>query len=194
MGRKKIKDADGNPLPIQLGRDMTAYKEELKANPDKRDELLGRFKGKRNTNGFDKNPKNCGRKKKNKLTRVLQEILGDTEPVTPSDILDMQKMLMAASELQLLRMVECKDKDRYPVAICALATAMLNAMRVGNHIPIMAIIERVAGRAPQEVKIDANIQHTTLDLSKYSLEELDMMINLIEKGEENSDSASADLV
>lgn len=181
MAKEVLTDKNGNPLPKQLQqhRDIAKFKRDN--TPADKEAIISRMGDKRNTNGFAQNPQNAGRKKKNKLVEIIEDLMGDVTPVTPNDIMLAQQMLISLSKKQMLNIVDDPDPDKYPVAVVALVNSLLNAMKTGNEKPVMTIIERIAGRAPQEVKFDGNITQQILDFSKVDTKELELLKNIIQK-------------
>lgn len=145
------------------------------------------FKGKANTNGFAQNRENCGRKKNNRLIDLVNEFVGDYEPIKPNDIKEMYKALIVMTEKDILRIAEHGDNGKYPIAVRIFAINLVNCLKTGDVKSVVALMEQVAGKAPQEVRIDAEIKTNGIDTSKLSTSELEQLAALIEKCESKED-------
>jgi hypothetical protein len=151
------------------------------------------FGDKRNSNGFS-NPENrhkAGRPKKNRLADLIKGEIG--EAATPSQIQQVSAMLLNMSEQQIYEIIDCKDKDKYPLFVKMLANTLIHESRHKGSDTAIKLIERVAGRAPQSVEIKGEITHKP-DISALSDEDKLKMLTILQKigGTDEDDSENKD--
>lgn len=145
------------------------------------------FGDKWNSNGFA-NPANkhkAGRPKKNKLTDMIAEDLG--ERVTPSQIAEVMAMLLNYSQKELYAITDCKDKGKYPFFVCIIAESMLADHKKKTNDTAFKIIERIAGRAPQSVEIRAELVSRP-DVSSLDAAQKMELLTLLQKVDAVKDS------
>ena len=138
------------------------------------------FGDKFNSNGFS-NPANrhkAGRPKKNRLAELIQGEIG--EAATASQIQQVTAMLLNMSEKQIYEIIDCKDKDKYPLFVKMLANTLINESRYKGSDTAIKLIERVAGRAPQSVEIKGEITHKP-DISALSDDDKLKMLTILQK-------------
>jgi hypothetical protein len=151
-----------------------------------RNEKIPNLGDKANSNGFDKpeNKHKAGRPKKNRLADLIKGEIG--EAATPSQIQQVSAMLLNMSEKQIYEIIDCKDKDKYPLFVKMLADTLIRESRNKSSDTAIKLIERVAGRAPQSVEIKGEITHKP-DISALSDEDKLGLLSILQKINSNED-------
>lgn len=164
-----------------------------KMSEEKKQGRESHFGDKINTNGFKQNPQNAGRKKStNRFKELIERHLGGGAKVSAQDISDAQLALLSMSEAELLEIIDCKDLDKYPMFVKIIATSQVNSLRTGNVDTSFKLLERVAGKAPQDVTIKADIKQSVLNVGNLSTSELEALNNILDKATASKEDSEDD--
>lgn len=136
--------------------------------------------GKANSNGFDKpeNKHKAGRPRKNRLNELIQSELG--EAATASQIMAVTNSLLNMSEAELYKITDCEDKNKYPFFVVVLATTLIKDRKRAAADTVFKLIERAAGRAPQNVELRVE-NMIKPDIEALSEAEKIQLLNMLSK-------------
>jgi len=139
---------------------------------------INNFKGKQNTNGFDKHPENAGRRR-NRVLELIESQLG--EPVEVEEIKELERVILNMSIANLQAIVDEQDKNKYPIFVVIMAANQLSSLKRGDMETSFKLLERVAGKAPQSIHVDTKVETRVMGLDKLTNEELEAYIALTAK-------------
>lgn len=129
--------------------------------------MIDKFKGKRNTNGFDKNPENINKKWKPKRgVSLINEQLSEKwiEPITKTQAEDIMLNLMNMKKSELLELANNPDTP-YLITICI--REMIAENKWFNAMNVM--LDRWIGKAiqRQETELSGTVNTTGYDLLQW---------------------------
>jgi len=113
------------------------------------------FKGKENTNGFDKNPENIGKGRKKKILTILKE-----QGFSKDDVHTAFKELIWYNIGDLKEVFEDKEK---PIILRIVANQLKLALQKGEMNRIKEIVEHTIGRPIQKTDITSLNTHVQVD-------------------------------
>ena len=102
-------------------------------------------------------------------TRIMESLgVATAEIVTRADTYKLMELLMSLNRQQLDDVIE---NPVTPVSILTYAEALKKDLKEGKVGTILALMERVYGKASQKIEVDANVEDKPLELEKFKTRE-----------------------
>jgi hypothetical protein len=110
----------------------------------------------------------------------FEKVFGIGEAATASQIMAVTNSLLNMSEAELYKITDCEDKNKYPFFVVVLATTLIKDRKRAAADTVFKLIERAAGRAPQNVELRVE-NMIKPDIEALSEAEKIQLLNMLSK-------------